>query len=210
MLLCRAAGTFLVLDLAADEAVLLLQRDGHLNAHRLGGAKGELQLPAGEVRQTDVVDLAGVHGVVEEPEGLLDGCERIPPVQLVEVDFVSAESAQRGAQRPVEIATRRSGLVDVGSGSEPGLGGENDALGYVGRPAGEPAPDQFLRRSAPVDVGGVDEIPVGLDEPVEDRERVGLVGLGTETHRPEGQVRDADAGSRQSAVFHGRLLEVEA
>jgi hypothetical protein len=33
---------------------------------------GALHLPAGEVRQADVVDLSGAHGIVEEGERLLE------------------------------------------------------------------------------------------------------------------------------------------
>lgn len=91
----------------------------------------------------------------------------------VQVDLVSAEPAQRRAQRTVEVALRGSDLVDIGAGSEPGLGGQRNPAGHVGGPAGKPAPEQFLGRPGAIDVGGVDEVPVGLDEPVEDRNASG-------------------------------------
>ena len=52
------------------------------------------QLPAQEVGEAVVGDLAAGDGVVQEPEGLLEGRDRIPGVQLLEIDLFHAQPAQ--------------------------------------------------------------------------------------------------------------------
>jgi hypothetical protein len=130
----QRGGDDLVLVLAADEAVLLLQGDRELQPHCCGGGQGELQLPAGEVGQPDVVDLAGVDGVVEEAEGLLDRGQRVPPVHLVEVDVVPAEATQRGGEDGGSVLRLRWGCPEASSASGftagPGLR-RRPALGAV-------------------------------------------------------------------------------
>ena len=90
----------LPLDLADQQAVLRLQADRRrpgrarrARSYRLG------QLPAGEVGETVVADLAGPDEAVEGPQGLLERGQRIPRVRLIEVDGVRrrAGSARRPA-----------------------------------------------------------------------------------------------------------------
>ena len=91
------------LDLAGEQVVLRLQRDQGREARALRDVDRALGLPAGEVRQSGVVDLAGAHGVVEEAQGLVERRERVVGVHLVEVDALDAEAAQRRVERRGQV-----------------------------------------------------------------------------------------------------------
>src|SRR4051812_2073811 len=70
----------------------------------------------------------------------------------------------------VEVATAGAVLVDIGTGSDAGLGGQHDPVGDMGGAARGPAAEQPLRRPTAVDGGGVNEVAVGFPVPVEDGE----------------------------------------
>ena len=66
------------------------------------------QLPAGEVRDADIAELAGADEVVERREDFLDGRAGIEGMQLQQIDVVRAEPAQRRLARPRSAASARS------------------------------------------------------------------------------------------------------
>ena len=74
---------------------------------RLAGQDGGLlQLPADEVADPGVADLAGPNGVVEKGERLVDRRQWVPGVGLVEVDSVDAEATQAGVEGTAEVRVR--------------------------------------------------------------------------------------------------------
>jgi hypothetical protein len=94
----------LQLGLADQQAVRGLQGDRHGQVVALGQVDRLLHLPAGEVRQAGVADLPRRDGVVEEPQRLLQRRVRVPGVQLVEVDVLDPEPAQRRVECSAEVA----------------------------------------------------------------------------------------------------------
>jgi hypothetical protein len=110
-------------------------------------------------------------------------------VHLVQVDGLDAEAAQRRVERLLQVPPRQAEVVGPVAHREPALGGEHDAVPYVGGPRREPAADDLLGPAAAVDVGRVDEVAAGLDERVELRVRARLVGLRAERHRAQRQRR---------------------
>src|SRR3954469_8837416 len=90
----------LQLDVTDQEVVLGLQRHDRGQSPELGEQRGLLQLPADEVADSRVPDLAGPYGVVEEAERLLERGQRIPGVRLVQVDRVDLQAAPARVQRP--------------------------------------------------------------------------------------------------------------
>ena len=145
------------------------------------------ELPAGEVGQAVVADLAGPDEPVEGAQRLGQRGPGIPGVHLVEVDRVDTEAPQRGVERAGEVARREAALVGARPHREAALGREHDAVGDLGRPGGQPAADDLLGDPGGVDVGGVDEGAARGDEGVELLVRAGLVGLGAERHRCPGR-----------------------
>src|SRR4051795_5667907 len=82
---------------------------------------------------------------------------------------------------------------------ETNLGGDDEVLARL---ALEPAPDNLLGGTAPVDIGRVDEVAAGRREMVKDGVAGGLVGLAAEGHRPEAERADVEAGPAEKAIFH--------
>ena len=138
-----------------------------LGARILAAADGALHLPAGVVGQTGVVDLAGPHRVVEEPQRLLQRRPRVVGVHLVEVDMVGPQPAQRRVQRGGQVSPGESHLVGPGAHGEAAFGRQDDPLAHLGRPTGQPPSDDLLAETGAVDVGGVHQRAAGLDEAVQ-------------------------------------------
>jgi hypothetical protein len=194
----------LELDPAHEQAVGGLQGHRHGQLLPLGQIDGPLHLPTGEVGQAGVADLARVDGVVQEAQRLLQRRERIPRVQLVEVDVVDPEPAQRRIEGPTQVTAGVAQGVGLVAHGEPALGGEDDAIADVGRPRGKPAAENFLRGTVGVDVGGVDQRAAALDEDVELLVSLRFVGLRAEGHGAQAQSRDGAPTATQRAVFHDR------
>ena len=74
-------------------------------------------LPAGAVGVADVADLAAGDELVEGVEGLLDRGQRVRGVELVEVDPVRAEPAQRGLRGLDDVAAGTAGAEVVAVGA---------------------------------------------------------------------------------------------
>ncbi|HXL88869.1 MAG TPA: hypothetical protein VN969_07810 [Streptosporangiaceae bacterium] len=79
-------------------------------------------------------------------------------MELVQVDGVGAEPAQRRGQRPVQVPPGRPGVVGVASGPGPALGGDDRPVGDLSRSGREPSAQGFLGYSAVVDICGVDQV----------------------------------------------------
>ncbi len=140
------------------------------------------------LRQPDVADLAGLHQLGHRTDRLLDRHVRVHPVQVVQVDDVGAEVAQR----PV------GGAPDVGGGAVAAvhgavvvglrgrLGGQDDLVAAVAEGAG----DQLLVLERPVRLCRVDEGDAGVDGVPQGRDGLPLVGAaveGAHAHRAEAE-----------------------
>ncbi|GAA3281515.1 hypothetical protein GCM10020218_035310 [Dactylosporangium vinaceum] len=90
----------LPLVVAADEGVVDLVRHVPAAAVPVGHGQRLHELPAGEVRRAQVADLAGGHEIVERAHDLLDRRPGVERVQLIQVDVLRAEPAQRRVDGP--------------------------------------------------------------------------------------------------------------
>jgi hypothetical protein len=88
-------------------------------------------------------------------------------VDLVEVDVPDPEPVERGVEGARQVPPRQPDVVRSVAGREAPLGREHDLVGDVGGDGRPPATDDPLRLGPGVHVGDVDEVPAGLDEPVE-------------------------------------------
>ena len=109
----------------------------------LGDVDGLGDVPAEEVREAVVGDLAGAHRVVEEAQRLLERGQRVPGVHLVEVDPLDPEPPERGVERVGEVAAREAEVVRARPHREAALGGDHHLRG-LGRVRVEPAADDLL------------------------------------------------------------------
>ena len=94
----------LPLVLAREQAVLLLQRNRNLEAEFARRRDEQLELLPGEVGQPDVVDLSCAHGGVEEAKGFLRWRQRVPRMQLVEIDSIATQLSQGLVEQALQAA----------------------------------------------------------------------------------------------------------
>ena len=78
---------------------------------RAGGVHGLGELPAEEVGEAVVGDLAATDGVVQEPQRLLQRGRGVLGVRLVWVDLVRAEPAKRFVERAVQVTAGGADVV---------------------------------------------------------------------------------------------------
>jgi hypothetical protein len=163
---------------------LQLQRDRPGNVQRAGQVHGLRQLPAGEVRQPVVADLAGAHEPVERAQSLLQRRQRIKRMELIQIDRLQPQPAQRPVQCACQVPRRQPGAIRGFIQPEAALRGQDHLLGGRGRAAGEPVADDLLRHPIAVHVGRVNECPAHFDKTVKLPVRAQFVGLRAERHCP--------------------------
>ena len=95
-------------------------------------------------RAPDVHDLAGVDEVVERPQRLLRVDLEGRTVELIQVDVVGPEAAERRFARPHDVPPRRTPLVPVGPRRQSDLGRQHDVVAAAGPSA---APRRRCARS---------------------------------------------------------------
>src|SRR5688572_33107033 len=123
-------------------------------------------------------------------------------MDLVEVDPVGLEAAQRVLALLDDVAARLAHVVGAFAHLTVELGREHDVVALA--VAGEGVTDRLLALAAPaVDVGGVDEVDAGVEGAGDDRGGVFGVGLAAEHHGAEAEVGDLHAGPAEETVFHG-------
>jgi len=155
----------LALDVAHDEAVLVLARGEGVEVPRVGYPPRLDHLPGGEVRAADVADLALAGEVVEGAQRLLDRRQRVGAVELVEVEPVGLEPPQAVLDRLHDVGARAAlhaaGIVHVHAE----LRRQHDVLAALA----EDFAEETLRAAAlAVDVGGVEERDAEIERLVDD------------------------------------------
>ena len=123
-------------------------------------------------------------------------------VDLVEVDPVGPQPAQRVLDLLDDPAARVAELVGVLAHRAVDLGREHDVVAPA---AGERLADDLLGLAARIDVGGVDEVDPGIERAVDDPDRLLVVGVApcAEHHRPEAQRADLHSCVCKPPVVHG-------
>jgi hypothetical protein len=182
----RCGGEHVELDAAHEQRVRRL-----LGAEALQPALARCPLRlddlAGRVRRgADVADLALLDEVGECAERLVDVGVEVGAVHLVEVDPVGPETPQRVLDRPDDPAPRASAPIRVVAHRHEELRGQDDVVAA----AFERLADDLLGFAGGVDVGGVEEVDSGVERPVDDADRVVVVGVapGAEHHRAEAEL----------------------
>ena len=124
--------------------------------------------------QADVADLALGHQLGERADGVLDGCVRVDPVLVVQVDVVDAEplegSLEGGAdvgRAAVEVAGAAAGVGDHAE-----LGGQH----HLVAPSADGPADELLVGERAVDLGGVDQGHPEVERSVDGADGLGVVG----------------------------------
>src|SRR5262249_44739090 len=119
--MAKRQGHELVLDSAVEEVVrrLLTRVPGPTSL--VADGKALAHVPRGMGRASDVHDLARVHEIVERTQRLFRVDLEGWTVQLVQVDVVGAQAAQRGFARLHDVPARGSPIVAVRTGRQADL-----------------------------------------------------------------------------------------
>src|SRR5215210_3109747 len=122
-------------------------------------------------------------------------------VDLVEVDPVGVEPAQRVLDRAHDPAARVAAPVGILAHGVVELRGEDDVVAAA---AGERLADDLLGLARPVDVGCVDEVDPGVERMVDDPDGLVVVGVapGAEHHRAEAELADRNTSASEWSKFH--------
>ena len=124
-------------------------------------------------------------------------------MNLIQVNRLDAQPAQRRVQRPGQMPRGQPGAVGRIIQREAALGGQHHRLRGPGRPTGQPAADDLLRHPVAVHIGRVDQCAARLDEMVKLLMRARLVRLHPEGHGPQAKGRHRAAAMPQRAIVHG-------
>jgi hypothetical protein len=172
-------------DLTADALVedAVAQRR-QLPATELGLVRGDrkrhgrlqrIELRRGVVRHPHLAYLAVAPQALEGGGDLLRMREKVGAVDLVEVDHLAAQAAERLLARAQDVGAAR---VVGHAGDDAALGGDEHLRAQSGR-LGEHAPEEILGRAgAAVDVGMIEEIDTHLQRRLDLRARRAHVGAG--------------------------------
>ena len=123
-------------------------------------------------------------------------------MDLVEVDPVGLQAAQAVLDGLDDPAARVAPVVRVVAHLAVHLAGEHDPVALA---AGEGLADDLLRLALRVHVGGVDEVDPRVERPVDDPDRLVVVGVAprAEHHRPEAHRSHLHSGPAERAQLHG-------
>jgi hypothetical protein len=191
------------LDLALEQAVPVLRADERGQVAGPGGPVGVGDLPTGEVGVAQVAHLARADQVVEGGQRLLDRGGRVGLVQLVEVEVVGLEPAQRGLDRAHDVPPGAAGAEVVAVDPlhvHAELGGQHDVVA----PALEGGAEQLLRGAVrgAVDVRGVEQRYPGVERRIDDLAGAVRVELAAEVVAADADNGHDQARRTQSAVAH--------
>lgn len=157
----------------------------------------------GRLTHAEMPDLAFGHQLGQRADGLLDRYVRVDAVQVVQVDMIGAQVAQRTLKGPAHVlrpAVQADHLTVVGD-LHAGLGGEDGRL-----PASRkgPAEKLFVDERA-VALRGIQQGDAELQRAVDGGQRLALVGGAVEdahAHAAQALNTGDQALTAECAVFH--------
>ena len=123
-------------------------------------------------------------------------------MQLVQVDGLYAQAAQRCVECPMQVPARKADVVDVRSRAKASLSGQYDPIDDFAGSCLQPPTDNLLGYTAHVDIGSIDQIATSRDEGIEDLEGLFFRCFVTEVHRAEAERGDHHACIAEFAVSH--------
>ncbi len=163
-------------------------------------------MPAREVRGSDVEDLALRTQDLHRLPDLVERRVPVDVVHLIQVDVVGLQPLKRRIARPPDVQRGKSGVVGPVTLRAVHLRREDRTLPTTAA-LGEPAPQHVLDPFAPdlesVHVGRVDQVDAVLVRAVHDREGLRLRGDGTEAVGLDPQSAHEEARTAKVRVFHG-------
>ena len=169
------------------------------------------QVPAGEIRASDIAHLAAADEVVERRQRFLDRGVVVLAVQLQQIDMIDAKPVQRGIDRLQDMLTRRAELVGTRPHGERRLGRDQQAVPL----ASDGFAKNLLGQSVGIGVGAIEQadamIETDVDQPgsalaVGGAPRLEEIVAAAEGRGPEAQGGDTQSRVAEAVEVHGALL----
>src|SRR5205823_686595 len=161
-------------------------------------------------RRADVAGLPGAYDVVERAKRLLNGRLNVPPMNLVEIDVIHPETAQRGVDRRHQMLARESAIVRIVAHRVVRFGRDDQLVArseILQRPS-----EHFLAPAERVHVGGVEKRDAAFDCTLDEWTR-GFLRKNPRTprriavrHRAKADARHLQAARAEPHVIHRRML----
>ena len=212
--LFRAQREQLALDLAEEQVVAGLHGVEPRQPQELAAPQRARHLVGVVVRAADVTRLARPDHVVERAQGLVHGRRGVGVMELVEIDVIGAQPAQRGVDRVEDVLARQPLIPGPRAHRTEALGGEDEVVSPPREPAAEDllgAADRAAAVGAAAALGigirGVEERDAARGGPLEDRAPGRLVALQAERHRAQAQAGDTQPGAPELNVLHQHAPE---
>jgi hypothetical protein len=189
----------LAFDAAAEDRIGRLIRAEPFQAAPLGDPLGFDDVGRGHRGRADRADFPAVDQVRERGKRFLDVGGRVRPVDLIEVDPVGLQAAQRVLDRGHDPAPRGSLVVGIVACRAAELGREDNA-------AAAPL-ERFAHGhlGLAVCVGSIDEVDPRVQRLVDDAGRVIVVGVAdgrAESQSAQRVGADLDTGPPEGPVLH--------
>ncbi len=176
-----------------------------LDADDVDDRARDVELLDADVGDADVADLALVLELLQGADGLLVGHLGIGRVQLVEVDPIDAQVAQRALAGIAQVLRARVARpLPRARALQPALRRDQQPLRVGVQRLG----DELLADVRPVAVGRVDEVHAELDRAPDDRQRRVAIGRrapgagADDPHRPEAEPPDLDVAAERERLRH--------
>ena len=172
--LFAAERNHLPLFFAIDQVVVVLHRDEPRPAVPLRDMQRLRELIRVHARRADVARLAALHDVVQRFDRLLDRRVVVPAMDLIQIDVVGAEAAQRVVDRFHDVFARQAAVVRlVVPDREEDLRGDDDLVAL--REIAKRAADDLLAHAVRIHVRGVEEVDARLERFADERPALLLV-----------------------------------
>jgi len=194
------------LEAAEQQVVARLHRGEGGQVPGLAAPEGARHLGGRPVGDADVAGLARLRHPVERLQRFVQGRVGVVGVELVEVDVVGAQPAQRGLDRVEDVPARHALVPGLRPHPADALGGDDEVVAAALQPAAQDLLGAAGGADVPaegIDVGRVQEVDAGLGGGVEDGPAVRLVALQAEGHGAQAELRDLQAGAAEPRVLHG-------
>ncbi len=194
----------LALDAAIQQVVGRLLGHEAVEAEFFGRPQRFHHLPGGKGAGAEIAHFARAHQVIQRAQRLVDGDIGLGAVNLVEVDIVGLQAAQRGVALLDDVTAVIPGGEQVVIVHAPvNFGGQHDPVALA--VALERLADNGLAGSPAVNIGRIQKVDTGFERAVDDGKRIFFGSRPAKVHTSQTQRADRYTGSSQGAIFHEQV-----
>src|SRR5262249_37236294 len=122
-------GNVLAFNIPLDERIFELENERTLFPFFLGERIGSRDIPGGSIGETVVPNLSFADEIIQSGNHFLDGSHQIPGVEIVEIDVIRFETAERAFESTVGVlAAIAAGVRVAGLAVESEFRGDDQTI----------------------------------------------------------------------------------